>query len=206
MKKRLDLLGLTQGNQAGSYIMILKDEEDKRRMPIIIGEFEAKALAICLENVKPSRPLSHDLFKKLSEAFNIQVKEVMITDVQEGIFCAKIICRQNEKHFEIDSRTSDAIILALKFKCPIFVEESVFYGYSIDINDINDIKEAQQRKTEEKIKEEKIKKTEKKKANDLKNLPTEELIQMLEEAIMNEEYEKAAKIRDELRSRQFKTC
>ena len=127
MKKiKLEIQGLAYSQtQSGAYTLILGEEKGKRRVPIVIGAFEAQAIAIELESMTPTRPLTHDLFKNLAHSFEIQVEEVLIYNLLEGIFYAKLICNNGEKKEEIDARTSDAIALAVRFNCPIFTYEFI---------------------------------------------------------------------------------
>src|ERR1700733_4017559 len=127
MKKiRLDIIGLSYSQtQSGAYALILNESKGKRRLPIIIGGFEAQAIAIEMENMKPSRPLTHDLFKNFATTFEITLKEVIIYNLVEGIFYAKLICSRDNNEVEIDARTSDAIALAVRFNCPIFTYEFI---------------------------------------------------------------------------------
>src|ERR1700733_14536731 len=133
MKKiKLDIVGLSYSQtQSGAYALVLGETKGKRRLPIIIGGFEAQAIAIELEKMTPSRPLTHDLFKSFAEAFNISVKEVIIYNLVEGVFFAKLICDNGEKEIEIDTRTSDAIAIAVLFQCPIFTYEFILSSAGI---------------------------------------------------------------------------
>ncbi len=188
-KLKLDVLGITYSQtQNNAYALILKEVEGNRRLPIIIGGFEAQAIAIQIEKIKYSRPLTHDLFKNFADEFNIIITEVNIYKLIEGIFYSNIVCKSNDKTITIDARTSDAISIALKFNCPIYTIENIMKDASIDeiISkkhfDENDIK------TE----------TNSEKLNDY---TTEELNNMLNIAIENEDYEQASLIRDEINKR-----
>src|SRR4051812_31627080 len=149
MKKvKLDIIGLLYSQtQSGAYALVLGEAKGKRRLPIIIGGFEAQAIAIELEKMTPSRPLTHDLFKSFADAFNITVKEVIIYNLVEGIFFAKLLCDNGEKETEIDTRTSDAIALAVRFQCPIYTYEFTLSSAGIILEDEN--AEASSSKTEE---------------------------------------------------------
>src|ERR1035437_1217487 len=127
MKKvKLNILGLSYSQtQTGTYALVLSEAEGTRRIPIIIGAVEAQAIAIQLEGLKPPRPLTHDLFLNVALAFNIEIKEVLIHKLEEGIFYAEIVCEQNKNRIRVDSRTSDAIALALRFECPIYTTEEI---------------------------------------------------------------------------------
>jgi bifunctional DNase/RNase len=199
MKKiRLDIIGLSYSQtQSGAYALILNESKGKRRLPIIIGGFEAQAIAIEMENMKPSRPLTHDLFKNFADTFEIQLKEVIIYNLVEGIFYAKLICARDNNEVEIDARTSDAIALAVRFNCPI-------YTYEFILNSAGIIMEEEAAKAEgitpiETKKE--VKATNPKEEEDVKKKSLEELKEMLHKALDREDYEKASKIRDEINRR-----
>ena len=131
-KIKLEIVGLSYSQtQTGAYALVLGEEDGKRRLPIIIGGFEAQAIAIELEKMQPSRPLTHDLFKTFAENFDIGVKEVIIYNLVEGIFYAKLVCNNGEKEVEIDTRTSDAIALAVRFECPIYTYEFILSSSGI---------------------------------------------------------------------------
>ena len=127
MKKiKLEIVGLSYSQtQSGAYALVLGEEKGRRRLPIIIGGFEAQAIAIELEKMTPSRPLTHDLFKNFASAFDIKVHEVIIYNLVEGIFFAKLICKEGEKSMEVDARTSDAIAIAVRFNCPVYTYEFI---------------------------------------------------------------------------------
>lgn len=197
MKKvKLDIIGLSYSQtQAGAYALVLGEVKGKRRLPIIIGGFEAQAIAIQLEKMTPSRPLTHDLFKNFADTFNIKLKEVIIYNLVEGIFYAKLISDDNEKEVEIDARTSDAIALAVRFDCPIYTYEFILSAAGIILED--QPKEGGLPSIEEPVE----KKTSSKDDKDLGKRSTEELKEMLKNAIDGENYEKASRIRDELNKR-----
>lgn len=135
-KIKLEILGISYSqSQSGAYALILGENGEKRRLPIIIGSFEAQAIAIELEKMKPSRPLTHDLLKNFAQTFNIIIKEVIIYKFAEGIFYSKLICFDGIKEVEIDSRTSDAVALAVRFKCPIYTYESILGAAGIVLQD-----------------------------------------------------------------------
>src|SRR3972149_11519930 len=135
-KVKLEIVGLSYSQtQTGAYALVLGESKGKRRLPIIIGGFEAQAIAIQLEKMTPSRPLTHDLFKNFADTFNIKLKEVVIYNLVEGIFYAKLICDDHEKEIEIDARTSDAIALAVRFDCPIFTYEFILSAAGIILED-----------------------------------------------------------------------
>ena len=140
-KIKLEIAGLSYSQtQSGAYALVLSESIGKRRLPIIIGGFEAQAIAIELEKMTPSRPLTHDLFKNFAELFKINISEIIIYNLVEGIFFAKLICEYEGKEIEIDSRTSDAIALAIRFDCPIYTYEFVLSsaGIILDDDDVED--------------------------------------------------------------------
>ena len=135
-KIRLDIVGLSYSQtQSGAYALVLGESDGQRRLPIIIGGFEAQAIAIELEKMTPSRPLTHDLFKNFADTFDIDVKEVIVYNLVEGIFFAKVICDNGTKEVEIDARTSDAIALAVRFECPIYTYEFILSTAGIILDD-----------------------------------------------------------------------
>lgn len=194
MKKvKLEIVGLSYSQtQTGAYALVLGEAKGKRRLPIIIGGFEAQAIAIELEKMTPSRPLTHDLFKSFAEGFNISVSEVIIYNLVEGIFFAKLISHDGKKEVEIDARTSDAIALAVRFNCPINTYEFILSQAGIILDD-EAIAAANEGETTEDLVEADV--------NDYLKKSTEELKQMLQTALDEEDYEKASRIRDELNNR-----
>ena len=165
----------------------------KRRLPIIIGGFEAQAIAIELEKMKPSRPLTHDLFKSLADAFDIVLNEVIIYNLVEGIFFAKIVCQQGEKVVEIDTRTSDAIALAVRFNCPVYTYEFILSSAGIILEEGK-----MPDKEADALEEETIPEKEEKKEKTIKEFSEDELNEMLQKAIEDENYELASTIKKEL--------
>jgi bifunctional DNase/RNase len=194
-KIQLEIVGLSYSqSQSGAYALILGEVGGKRRLPIIIGGFEAQAIAIEIEKMKPTRPLTHDLFKGFADAFKITIREVIINKFLEGIFHALLICDDGTQECQIDARTSDAVALALRFHCPIFTYESIMAKAGIEVDE----KKAPEGK-QEKVKKEKPRET----SFEQHNL--EELKDMLKKAVANEEYEKASVLRDEINKRKGKT-
>lgn len=192
----LDIVGLSYSQtQSGAYALVLAEQEGKRRLPIIIGGFEAQAIAIELEDMTPSRPLTHDLFKSFAEAFDIKIQEVIIYNLLEGIFYAKLICIKNGKEVEIDTRTSDAVALAVRFKCPIYTYESILSNAGI----ILDEEEDQEPKAPSKSKVES-----KKEKKGIDSLNLNDLKDQLQHAIDTEDYEEASRLRDEINKRNEK--
>ncbi len=194
MQVELEILGLSNSQaQTGSFALILGEVNGNRRLPIIIGMFEAQAIAIEIEKIRPNRPMTHDLFRSLAEAFDISVREVIISDLREGVFYAQLVCERDGQTEVIDARPSDAIAIAIRFNAPIYAEESVMDEAGIVINT----------EEEEQGMEEEVEAGERPESfeEQLKHLPTDQLQKMLEEALEKEDYEKAAKIRDELNRR-----
>jgi len=186
--------------QTGAYALILNEEKGERKLPIIIGGFEAQSIAIALEHeVKPSRPLTHDLFKSFGERFNINVKQVIIHKLVDGIFFSSLICERDKIEEIIDARTSDAIALALRFDAPIYAYDSILKkaGFTAAISDnskkLSEDKWVQNFVTEQTGKNEEI--------GDLKKLSISKLKSLLTKLVSHENYEKAAKVRDELSKR-----
>ena len=203
MKKvQLEIAGLSYSHtQSGAYALVFNEAEGTRRLPIIIGGTEAQAIAIELEGMTPSRPLTHDLFKSFAEEFQFTVEEIIIYNLIEGIFFSKLICKNKDGNsVEIDSRTSDAVALAVRFKCPIFTYEFILSSAGIILEE-EDIEESEDK--------EDISKTEipSELPIEIEDTPSEskmtleELEEELNNAIENEEYEKASKLRDIINNR-----
>ena len=194
-KVKLNIVGLSYSQtQSGAYALVLGEEKGKRRLPIIIGGFEAQAIAIELEKMAPSRPLTHDLFKNFAEQFEIHINEIIIYNLVEGIFFAKLICEQNGKEIELDSRTSDAIALAVRFSSPIYTYEFVLKTAGIVLEDDNYSGELDE--------EELISEDDETNIETVNNLSVEELNAQLDEALNQEDHEMASKIRDEINKRE----
>ena len=195
MKKiKLDIVGLSYSQtQSGAYALVLGEVNGRRRLPIIIGGFEAQAIAIEIEKMTPSRPLTHDLFKSLAGTYHINIQEVIIYNLVDGIFYAKLICSDGKKNSEIDARTSDAIALAVRFDCPIYTYEFILAtaGIVIEGNEFVFLENIEPQ-TEEKAASASI---------SYSSQTEEELKAKLKEALAEEAYERAAKIRDELSRR-----
>lgn len=199
-KIKLNVLGISYSQtQTGAYALVLTEEHGERRIPIIIGGFEAQAIAIQLEGLKPPRPLTHDLFLNFSMSFGINLVEVNIYRLEEGVFYSKLICNNGGKDIAIDARTSDAIALALRFKCPIYTTEEILQksGIVIDIQERGEKKTSHTDHINIEDKETVPKSTEGK----YKKMNLDELKELLEEAIKKEEYEKASIIQDEINRR-----
>ena len=193
---KLKVLGISYSQtQSGAYALILVEEKGERRVPIIIGGFEAQAIVIKLENLDPPRPLTHDLFRNFASEFSISVIEVMIYKLEEGVFYSRLLCNNGEKEVSIDSRTSDAVALALRFGCPIYITEEILEKAGITItptesgpaseNDPDTLFESE--------------------GSGYDTYSDEELYKMIEDAVKTEDYEKAASIRDEIEKRKKKS-
>ena len=191
-KIQLDIVGMSYSqSQSGAYALILGEHDGNRRLPIIIGGFEAQSIAIELEKIKTPRPLTHDLFKAFAEAYEIEVKEVVINKFSEGVFYAMLVCSDGKTEQEVDSRTSDAIALAIRFHCPIYTYESIMVAAGILIEDEQEGNKSSAIKNEHLSFE----------RTEYKDFGMNELKDMLQAAIQNEEYEKASRIRDEINKR-----
>jgi len=207
MKKlKLDIVGLSYSQtQSGAYALVLGEINGNRRLPIIIGSFEAQAIAVEIEKMTPSRPLTHDLFKTFAQSFDITVDEVLIYNLVDGIFFAKLICSQGSQTFEIDARTSDAVALAVRFECPIYTYDFIMSaaGIVIESNDFAFLENmntpASDESTPAAAAPQEYNKP--KAVSPYASLTMEQLENTLEKAIANEQYEVAAKIRDEIERR-----
>ncbi|MCG8306610.1 MAG: bifunctional nuclease family protein [Cytophagales bacterium] len=198
-KIKLEILGLSSSqSQSGSFALVLGEKPGKRRLPIIIGMFEAQAIAIEIEKIIPNRPMTHDLFKSFAGSFNFMIREIIISDLKEGVFFAKIICENEERTIEIDSRPSDAIAIGLRFDAPIYTYETILGEAGIEMSEEEE-EEPDIQKELEQIQPQKELKTPS--SEKLKDVSMEKLKEMLEKAIEKEDYERAAKIRDELNKR-----
>ncbi|WP_019948514.1 bifunctional nuclease family protein [Hymenobacter aerophilus] len=204
MKKiPLEILGLSSSqSQSGSFALILGEKTGNRRLPIIIGMFEAQSIAIQIEKISPNRPLTHDLFRSFAEQVHVAVLEVVISDLKEGVFYSKIVCSDGASTFELDSRPSDAIAIGLRFGVPIFTVESVLSEAGIILSDLDetDAEDSDDDDDDDDID------TDEPRATPTPREPSgqvslDELTKMLAQALEREDYEKAAKIRDELNKR-----
>lgn len=202
-KIKLEILGLSSSqSQAGSFALVLGEAEGNRRLPIIIGMFEAQAIAIEIEKIVPNRPMTHDLFKSFANSFHFHVEEIVISDLKEGVFFAKIVCTDGLKKSEIDARPSDAIAVGLRFDAPIFTYENILAEAGIVLTDEEEEEDKEEEKGEAKQESKvKVKKESSKKGDDYKSYSIEKLNELLKSAIEKEDYERAAKIRDELGKR-----
>ncbi len=200
MKKiELEIVALSHSiTQTHSYAVVLGEINGLRRLPIVIGGFEAQAIAVALEKMNPSRPLTHDLMKNFMVAFSIELHEIIISDLQEGIFFSKLVCTSDHDTIEIDSRTSDAIALAVRFGCPIYTYENILESAGIVMDEKSNPSESGKEEDEIEIA------TPAPGTDDLKNLSLEELKKLLTEVLESEDYIKAIAIRDEINSRKRK--
>ena len=189
-KIRLEIVGMSYSqSQSGAYALILGEVKGKRRLPIIIGGFEAQAIAVELEKMKPTRPLTHDLFKSFADTYLVQLKEVIIDQFKQGVFHAKLVCVQNNVESLIDSRTSDAVALAIRFKCPVYTYEKIMAEAGMIMDENASSPETLTSPVEESS------------DSTFDEYTLGELEEMLEKAVENEDYEKASTIRDEIRKR-----
>lgn len=207
-KIKLDILGLSSSqSQSGSFALVLGEENGNRRLPIIIGMFEAQAIAIEIEKVVPNRPMTHDLFKSFAGAFNYSVEEIVISDLKEGVFFSKIVCSDGIRQVEIDARPSDAIAIGIRFDVPIYTYESILSEAGIVLNEFNEDEDGDDEDETDEESDDVERSYVKKEAvgsgteDSIKNYSTDQLKSMLDDAIHKEDYEKAARIRDELNNR-----
>jgi bifunctional DNase/RNase len=200
MKKiELEIVALSHSiTQTHSYAVVLGEVNGLRRLPIVIGGFEAQAIAVALEKMQPSRPLTHDLMKNFMTAFNIELHEIIICDLQEGIFYSKLVCSSDKDTVEIDSRTSDALALAVRFGCPIYTYENILDSAGILMEETTG-KKKKSKETKEVPVEETGGGNE-----DLKTMTLEELNTLLNDVLENEDYIRAIAIRDEINNRKKK--
>ncbi len=191
---RLKVMGISYSQtQSGAYALLLIEENGDRRIPIIIGGFEAQAIVIKLENLEPPRPLTHDLIKKICDQFDITIIEAVIHKLEEGVFFSKLICNNGEKEYAIDSRTSDAVAIALRIGCPIYIHEDILEKAQLT-NSPSDT-ELTATNGSETVSESSPK---------YSTYSDEELYKMIDEAVKTEDYERAAAIRDEIEKRKKK--
>lgn len=191
MKKvRLDIMALSHSvTQSHNYAVVLGEENGKRRLPIVIGGFEAQAIAVAMENMTPNRPLTHDLFKNMMDAFDINLKEVLINNLLDGIFYAQLICEQDGNVMQVDARTSDAISLAVRFGCPIYTFEFILESAGVILDEESEQGEKTTAQKPQRVA--------------IEDLSITSLEKILDEALINEDYEKAAQIRDIINSKKL---
>lgn len=197
-KIQLEILGLSSSqSQTGSFALVLGERDGNRRLPIIIGMFEAQSIAIQIEKINPNRPLTHDLFKTFAEQMDVTITEILISDLKEGVFYSKIMCTDGTKDFELDSRPSDAIAIGLRFGVPIYTVESVLSEAGIILSDLEEEEDESDEMTVKSPSSSASSSTK----EPLNQTSVDELNKMLNEALEKEDYERAAKIRDELNQR-----
>ncbi|NND31025.1 MAG: bifunctional nuclease family protein [Saprospiraceae bacterium] len=193
----LDIVALSHSvSQSHNYAVVLGEQEGSRRLPIVIGAFEAQAIAVAMERMTPNRPLTHDLFKNALDTFGVDLKEVIINDLLDGIFYAKLVCLRKGEIIEIDSRTSDALAMAVRFNCPVFTYEFILETAGVILEDTQDSPEPVEKSlgiSDEPASE--------KASGPLSSYSIEALQTLLEEVLAEENYEKAARIRDEINKR-----
>lgn len=196
-KIELDIVALSHSvTQSHNYAVVLGEQHGTRRLPIVIGGFEAQAIAVAMERMTPNRPLTHDLFKNALETFTIDLKEVIINNLLDGIFYARLICERNGEVFEIDSRTSDALAMAVRFNCPIYTYEFILDAAGV-------VLEEPEGKTPAKTSSSRTRRKKgPAKGASLTTYSIDELNKLLEDVLAKEDYEQAAKIRDEINRRQ----
>jgi len=200
---RLNIKGISYSQtQSGAYALVLSEEDGERTLPIIIGAFEAQSIAIALEKeIKPPRPLTHDLFKSFADRFNIIIKQVIIHKLVDGVFYSSLICECDKIEEIIDARTSDAIALATRFNAPIFTFENILdkAGIILKIKD-----ETKLEKSKFKLEDLVTDVVEETSTSSFKNESIDDLYKQLDQAVNNEDYELAAKLRDEISKREKK--
>lgn len=190
-KIELEIVALSHSiTQTHSYAVVMGEVNGLRRLPIVIGGFEAQAIAVALEKMQPSRPLTHDLMKNFMSAFNVDLTEIIISDLQEGIFYSKLVCVSEHDTVEIDSRTSDALALAVRFGCPIYTYENILESAGILMEDTGKKKKGSVETSPESTGSE-----------DLRSLSMEDLTVLLNEVLEQEDYIRAISIRDEIAGR-----
>lgn len=203
-KIKLNVLGISYSQtQSGAYALVLSEEEGSRRIPIIVGGFEAQAIAIELEGLTPPRPLTHDLFKNFSDSYGIRILEVNIHKLEEGVFFANILCDNGDQQMTLDARTSDAIALALRFQCPIFTTEEIVEkaGIVLDFEKGSGLEPSDDPETTEEMVEAPEKPGKRTIHPDISESSMEELKALLADAVAREDYERASEIRDEINRR-----
>jgi len=185
-KIQLEIVALSHSvTQSNNYAVVLGEKKGTRRLPIVIGGYEAQAIAVSMERMVPNRPLTHDLFKNALDTFGIQIIEIIISDLVEGIFYAQLVCERNGDVYEIDSRTSDALAMAVRFECPIYTFDTILETAGV-VLEVNDDQEEEESNEED---------------NSYSAKSSDTLSELLEEALQEENYEKAAQIRDEIKKR-----
>ena len=201
---KLSIKGISYSQtQTGAYALILSEEFGERKLPIIIAKAEAQSIAIALEeNIKPPRPLTHDLFKNFADKFSIKIKEVIIHKLVDGVFHSSLVCSKDDEEILLDSRTSDAVALAIRFKAPIYTYKIILDQAGVNLNlEKEDLAPENAESIEEEDLLSEIEEISGEDDSQYSNLSLEELQQLLDVAINEEDYEKAAKLRDEMDKR-----
>jgi len=202
-KIRLEIVALSHSvAQSHNYAVVLGEQFGARRLPIVIGAFEAQAIAVAMERMAPNRPLTHDLFKNSLEKFEIDLKEIVINNLVEGVFYSLLICERHGETIEIDSRTSDAIAMAVRFQCPIYTSEDILDKAGVEIEDGAEDAESGEKPKKRSRRKPAAAKTATARQDKLSSYSIKDLKSMLDEMLANENYEKAAEIRDELERRE----
>ncbi|MBL7780124.1 MAG: bifunctional nuclease family protein [Saprospiraceae bacterium] len=190
----LDIVALSHSmTQSHNYAVVLGERKGQRRLPIVIGSFEAQAIAVAMERMVPNRPLTHDLFKSTLDTFDIQLKEVVINNLLDGIFYARLICVRDGELFEIDSRTSDAIAMAVRFECPIYTYDFILEAAGVVLEEQEDGSLRSSQVAGSNLD-----------SDSIETFSMDVLQTKLQEVLEAEDYEMAAKIRDEIKRRQAK--
>lgn len=199
-KVELKIRALSYSNkQSGAFALVLTEKKGKRDIPVIIGQHEAQAIAIALEKaVSPPRPLTHDLFKNFAQSFHIKLHEVIIHDIRDGVFYASLICTQDAKEVTLDSRPSDAVALAIRFDCPIYTTAEVLNKAGLHEQD-DQVKDLLEEEDEEIV--EKEVRASSAQMSSIEDATMDELTDMMRQAVQNENYELAARVRDEIEKR-----
>ncbi len=183
----LEIVALSHSvTQSNNYAVVLGEVNGNRRLPIVIGGYEAQAIAVSMERMIPNRPLTHDLFKNTLDTFQIKIHEILITDLVEGIFFATLVCERNGEVYEVDSRTSDALAMAVRFECPIYTYDKILESAGVILEVESEEPKGHRREVVTEY---------------YASKSSEELNHLLDEALVDENYEKAAEIRDEIKRR-----
>lgn len=193
-KIELEIVALSHSvTQSHNYAVVLGEQDGTRRLPIVIGSFEAQAIAVAMERMSPNRPLTHDLFKSALDTFHIDLKEVVINNLLDGIFYARLVCLKDGDLIEIDSRTSDALALAVRYNCPIYTYEFILDAAGVVLEEAEEQSQP--------VREQRSSSSASGRGSSLSSYSIEALTQMLEEVLGEENYERAAEIRDEINRR-----
>ena len=201
-KIKLEIITLSHSvTRSQSYAIVLGEANGRRRLPIVIGGFEAQAIAVALEDMAPPRPLTHDLMKNIFNQFEITIDEIVINELKDGVFFSQLVCSFQGEQFEIDSRTSDAIALAVRYDCPIYTYEFILESAGIILEDQGLEEELSELDLEEEVESEEVVAAVQEMVEDVADSTIEELEALLADAIKKEDYERAARIRDEIKKK-----